>query len=265
VSMPQISTKTNEEQLSIQPDGSYWITGGLGALGLEVAEWLVEKGARQLVLTGRSQVSVAAKQRISSFEQSGARVLVVKADVSQPNQVVEVLEKIQKELPPLRGIIHAAGVLDDGVLQQQSIERFGRVMAPKVAGAWNLHNLTANLPLDFFVGFSSVAALFGSAGQGNYAAANAFMDGLAHYRQAMGLPGLSINWGPWANVGMAASLESRSRDRIQTMGMAAIPVERGLVALEQLLNQSASQVGVMPINWSQLIATSALTSPFFAN
>jgi acyl transferase domain-containing protein len=171
-SMPPKRAKANNRQFSIQPEASYWITGGLGALGLEVAGWLVEKGARQLVLTGRSQASLAAQQRISNFEQLGVKVLVVTADVAQPNQVVEVLDKIQTQLPPLRGIIHAAGVLDDGVLQQQSLERFGRVMAPKVAGAWNLHKLTANLPLDFFVCFSSVAALLGSPGQGNYAAAN---------------------------------------------------------------------------------------------
>ncbi|ALF53425.1 polyketide synthase family protein [Nostoc piscinale CENA21] len=265
VSMPQITTSANEGQLSIQPDASYLITGGLGALGLEIAQWLVEKGARHLVLIGRSGVSVVAKQRISSFEKSGAKVLVLQADVSQPHQVAEVLEKIHSELPSLKGIIHTAGVLDDGVLQQQSLERFGRVMAPKVAGAWNLHTFTQHLPLDFFVCFSSMSSLIGSPGQGNYAAANAFMDTLCHYRQALGLPGISINWGPWSQVGMTANLDSRNQNRIQMSGIGTIAPQQGLTVLEQLLNQSSAQVAVIPFNWSEFLSKSSFGSPFFAN
>ncbi|MBX9258922.1 SDR family NAD(P)-dependent oxidoreductase [Desmonostoc muscorum CCALA 125] len=251
-------------QLSIQANASYLITGGNGVLGLEVAGWLVEKGARHLVLTGRTEVSTATKERISDFEQLGVGVLVVKADISEVAQVAEVLEKIKSELPPLRGIINAAGVLDDGVLKQQSLERFRRVMAPKVAGVWHLHTLTQDLPLDFFVCFSSISSLFGSGGQGNYAAANAFMDSLAHYRQTLGLPGLSINWGLWWQVGMAAKLGSGDQNRIQGVGIEKIAPEQGLAVLEQLLNQSSAQVGAIPINWSQFISKSA-TSPFFAN
>ncbi|MDZ7967788.1 MAG: SDR family NAD(P)-dependent oxidoreductase [Nostoc sp. DedSLP03] len=265
VSMPQITTTVNEGQLSVQPDASYLITGGFGALGMEVAEWLIEKGARHLILIGRSEVSIATKQRISSFERSGVKVLVVQADVSEADRVVEVLEKIDSQLPPLRGIIHAAGVLDDGVLRQQSLERFWRVMAPKVQGAWNLHTLTQNLSLDFFVCFSSISSLIGSAGQGNYAAANAFMDTLAHHRQALGLPGISINWGPWSQVGMAANLDSQNQNRIQTNGIGTIAPQQGLTVLEQLLNQSSAQVAVIPINWSEFLSKSSLNSPFFAN
>ncbi|MUG94286.1 SDR family NAD(P)-dependent oxidoreductase [Scytonema sp. UIC 10036] len=264
ISMPPIKPKVNGDRLSVKPDVSYWITGGLGALGLEVAGWLVEKGARNLVLTGRSQGSVATKERISEFEQLGVRVLVVKADVSQVTQVEEVIKKISSELPPLRGIIHAAGVLDDGVLKQQSQERFEQVMAPKVAGAWNLHNLTQHLPIEFFVCFSSISSVFGSGGQGNYGAANAFMDSLAHYRQTLGLPGLSINWGPWSQVGMAASLDSGNQNRIQGAGIGTISTLKGLTVLEQLLNQYSAQVAVIPINWSQFISES-MASAFFAN
>jgi acyl transferase domain-containing protein/acyl-CoA synthetase (AMP-forming)/AMP-acid ligase II/NAD(P)-dependent dehydrogenase (short-subunit alcohol dehydrogenase family)/acyl carrier protein len=261
ISMPPM----NQGQLSIQADASYLITGGNGALGLEVAGWLVEKGARHLVLTGRRDLSVAAKERISSFEQLGVKVLVVKADVSELAQMVEVLDKINSQLPPLRGIIHAAGVLDDGVLKQQSLERFRRVMAPKVAGAWNLHTLTQYLPLDFFVCFSSISSLFGSGGQGNYAAANALMDGLAHYRQSLGLPGLSINWGAWSQVGMAARLDSGEQNRLQNIGIGTIAPEKGLAVLEQLLSQSSAQVTAIPIDWGQFLSKSATSSPFFAN
>nr|AEU11005.1 NpnA [Nostoc sp. 152] len=261
ISMPPM----NQGQLSIQTDASYLITGGNGALGLEVAGWLVEKGARHLVLTGRRDLSVAAKERISSFEQLGVKVLVVKADVSEAAQMLEVLDKINSQLPPLRGIIHAAGVLDDGVLKQQSLERFRQVMAPKVSGAWNLHTLTQHLPLDFFVCFSSISSLFGSGGQGNYAAANALMDGLAHYRQSLGLPGLSINWGAWSQVGMAARLDSGDQNRLQSLGIGTIAPQQGLAVLEQLLSQSSAQVTAIPIDWGQFLSKSASSSPFFAN
>ncbi len=117
-------------------------------------------------------------------------------------------------LPPVRGIIHAAGIVDDGVLMQQTWERISRVMAPKVWGAWNLHELTLGMPLDFFVLCSSVASVLGSPGQGGYAAGNAFLYELARYRQARGLPGLSINWGAWSETGMAARVEAEFRRRV---------------------------------------------------
>ncbi|MUG94287.1 SDR family NAD(P)-dependent oxidoreductase [Scytonema sp. UIC 10036] len=254
--------QVNQGQLSVKPDASYWITGGLGSLGMEVAGWLVEKGARHLVLTGRSQASVAARERISGFEQLGVRVLVVQADVSQVTQVEEVIKKISSELPPLRGIVHAAGVGDAGVLKQLSLERFERVMAPKVAGTLNLHSLTQNLPLEFFVCFSSMSALLCSGGEGNYGAANAFMDSLVHYRQTLGLPGLSINWGPWS-LGMMTSLDSDNQSRLQGLGIGTIAPLKGLTVLEQLLNQSSAQVVAIPIDWSQF--SKSTTSPFFIN
>ncbi|MFB2837777.1 SDR family NAD(P)-dependent oxidoreductase [Floridanema evergladense] len=259
ISMPPVSA--TKEPLSIKANGSYLITGGLGALGLEVAEWLVEKGVQQIVLTGRSTPSPEVQERIRDWEQSGIKVEVLKADVSQSTQVVEVLQKIRTQLPPLRGIIHAAGVLDDGVLQQQSKERFERVMAAKVSGAWHLHCLTQDCPLEFFVCFSSISSVIGSVGQGNYAAANAFLDTLAHYRRSLNLPALTINWGPWGEVGMAAKLESRDTQRLQAMGIGVISPEQGLAVLEQLLNQSSAQVAVLPINWQHLNSQ----SPFFAN
>ena len=153
-------------------------------------------------------------------------------------------------MPPLRGIVLAAGVLDDGILLQQNWERFTRVMAPKVQGSWNLHLLTKKHHLDFFLVFSSAASLLGSPGQGNYAAANAFMDTLAHYRRSLGLPGLSINWGPWGDSGMAANLNARNHDRLTAQGVSTIAPEQGMQVLEQLVGQSLAQVGVLPFEWS---------------
>ena len=249
---PQISV-AKQEKISLTAEGSYLITGGLGALGLQLAQWLVEQGAKNLVLTGRKQPSQTATQTISQLQQAGAKVSVLLGDVSVEQDVARIVEQIKTSLPPLRGVIHAAGVLDDGVLQQMNWERFTKVMAPKVQGAWHLHQFTQELPLDFFICFSSAASLLGSTGQGNYAAANAFLDGLVYHRRALGLPGLSVNWGAWGEGGMAARLASQFQSRIRALGMSSIPPEQGLQILTQLLHESAIQVGVVPINWSQFV------------
>jgi acyl transferase domain-containing protein/acyl carrier protein len=251
VSIPPMQ---NTQETTIQNDSTYLITGGLGALGLQVAQWLVEQGAQNLVLTGRHGVSPKSQPAIEQLEKAGARVLVVTADVSQPEDVSQMLATLNASMPPLRGIIHAAGLLADGMLLRQTWENFELVMAPKVAGAWNLHTLTKELNLDFFVCFSSISALLGSPGQGNYAAANAFMDALAHHRQALGLPGTSINWGPWADVGMAAALSSREQSRWATQGIEPIPLKPGLEILAKAIAQNLPQVGVLPVNWSKFTA-----------
>ncbi|MEM9217717.1 MAG: SDR family NAD(P)-dependent oxidoreductase, partial [Cyanobacteria bacterium P01_F01_bin.150] len=235
----------------VQPDASYLITGGLGALGLQVAQWLKQSGATSLVLMGRRAPSETAAAMIHDLRQSGVTVSVVQADVANAVDVARVLDDINSQLPPLKGIIHAAGVLADGLLQNQSWSQFEQVMAAKVLGSWHLHQLTQKSPLDFFVCFSSAASLLGSLGQGNYAAANAFMDGLAHYRRAQGLPCLSINWGPWAGDGMAAQLSHPQLSRFEKAGFQPLDFEQGLSILQQCLQLDMPQVGVLPINWSQ--------------
>ncbi|MBE9045186.1 type I polyketide synthase [Pleurocapsales cyanobacterium LEGE 10410] len=255
-----------ERELSIQPQSSYLITGGLGALGLKVARWLVEQGARHLVLTGRRDPSTPAQKTLKELEQSGAKILTVKADVAQTADVAKLIERSLAWNSSLKGIIHAAGVLDDGVLQQLNWQQFTKVMAPKVAGAWNLHTATQELPLDFFVCFSSIASLMGSPGQGNYGAANAFLDALSHYRQARGLAGLSINWGPWADIGMAANTQS-DRSGWATQGIKPIVPDRGLQLLGQLLTKDLPRVGVMSIDWSKFLEQlpAEARSPFLEN
>ncbi|TBR56984.1 hypothetical protein B4U84_26490 [Westiellopsis prolifica IICB1] len=249
-SFQPIKTAASKYQLPFREDGTYLITGGLGGLGLLVAGWMVEHGARQLVLVGRSQPSPHVNAQLQELQQAGAKVLVAEADVAQTEQLARVLSQIEENaLPPLRGIIHAAGVLDDAIVLQQSWERLEKVMAPKVQGAWNLHTLTLHQPLDFFVLFSSVASLLGSPGQSNHAAANAFLDALAHYRQGQGLPGLSINWGAVAQVGAFAERQTSGQGKMR--GTGTIAPQEVLEVLELLFSQSATQVGVVPINWSQ--------------
>ena len=242
------------QAVSIRADASYLITGGLGALGLQVAQWLVDQGARHLILTSRHAPSAAAQAVLAQLEQAGATVAVKGGDVSHKGEVAAILAEIDTSNLPLRGVIHAAGIVDDCVLQQLTWERFTAVLAPKVQGAWNLHQCTVGHPLDFFVCFSSIASLLGSPGQGNYVAANAFLDALAQHRRALGLPGLSINWGPWAGSGMAAQLDPQHRERLERTGLRAIQPTRGLQVFGEMLGRADAQVAVAVMDWEQFLA-----------
>jgi malonyl CoA-acyl carrier protein transacylase/NAD(P)-dependent dehydrogenase (short-subunit alcohol dehydrogenase family)/SAM-dependent methyltransferase/acyl carrier protein len=241
-----------QDCIRLSAEGTYVITGGLGAMGLLVARWLVQLGARYLVLVGRSAATETARGRLQELEQLGARVLVKAADVVHEEQVVQVLADIEQSLPPLRGVIHSVGVLDDGLLREQTWERFARVMEPKVEGAWNLHNLTRHIPLDFFIMFSSGVSLLGSPGGGNYGAANSFLDAFAHQLRARGVPALSINWGPWAEVGMA--LNPKLHSAWHSRGLETVSAERNLEVLGTLLRQQAVQVAALSVNWPKFFA-----------
>jgi nucleoside-diphosphate-sugar epimerase/acyl carrier protein len=243
-------------------DATYLITGGLGGVGLTVARWLIERGARYLALLGRSARNGAA---LAELRAQGAEVEVFQADVANERRMAEVFEHIDRTMPPLRGVIHAAAVLDDGILLQLTRERFRTVIDPKVLGAWRLHKLTENRRLDFFVLFSSLASLLGSPGQGSYAAANAFIDALSHYRRVRGLPGLSINWGPWAEVGQAAAVTRRG-ERLELRGVASLRPSLGLDVLNLLMANDRAQVGVMRFNlrqWREFYPA-APNAPFMA-
>lgn len=245
------TSSAKQEQLSLSADATYLITGGLGGLGLKVASWMVQRGARHLVLVGRSGPSASAREVISGLGTAGAQVRVVAADVSEPAQVAQMLAEIAATMPTLKGVVHAAGVIEDQLLRHCDQDRFARVLAPKVQGAWNLHEATLESTLDFFVLFSSISSVLGSTGQAAYAAGNSFLDALAHQRRALGLHGLSINWGPWAEVGMAAS---RTGD-FARQGVGSIQPEAGLRVFERLLLEDATQVGVLPVQWPEFIKT----------
>ncbi|MCC6892486.1 MAG: SDR family NAD(P)-dependent oxidoreductase [Anaerolineae bacterium] len=236
---------------AVHPDATYLVVGGLRGLGLLVAEWLVEQGARHLALMGRSAPQETALATLNALEARGVQITVFGEDVSNAAAVARVIDGIQSNMPPLRGVIHSAGLLDDGVLLHQDWSRFTTVLGPKVNGAWYLHNATWGLPLDFFVMFSSVASLLGSSGQANHAAANAFEDALAYHRQALGLPALSINWGAWSEVGAAVD-----RNVVETAGQrgfGTISPAAGLDILGALMRGSAPQVGVVPMQWAKFL------------
>ena len=246
---------------SVHGEATYLITGGLGGLGLAVAEWLVDEGARHLVLIGRSEARDHALQTIQKLTVAGAQVKIMQGDVSRREAMAGILAEIEQSMPPLKGIFHSAGALDDGILSQQTWDRFATVFAPKVQGAWNLHNLTKGVALDFFVLFSSAVSLVGSAGQANHVAANTFLDMLAYYRRTQGLPGLSIGWGPWEQVGAVA--ERDIYERLRLRGIESIPPAQGIQALSKVMHSAGSiHVGIVPINWEKFMSQNL--APFFA-
>jgi myxalamid-type polyketide synthase MxaB len=249
---------SNQKELSratVRSDASYLITGGLGALGLQTAKWLAGQGARHLVLVGRSAPSGEAQQVLAELQRSGVELLVAQADLAKTADVQRVFQQAQANLPPLKGIVHAAGVLDDGVMAKQHWSRFETVFGPKVAGGWNLAQQCRTLDLDFLVMFSSMASIVGSPGQANYAAANAYLDALALKRRAEGLTATSINWGPWADSGMAATRSEADQRRWAAQGITPIDADRGFKLLEMLLEQLPAQAAVLPVDWRQWTKT----------
>jgi acyl transferase domain-containing protein len=245
----KIVLRQNRCSAEIVPNGTYLITGGFGGIGTQLLRWLVQRGARNVVLVGRHEPGAASRQAIEWAETQKARVAVRLVDVANAGQVAALLSEIGSSMPPLRGILHAAGSIDDGVLTEQNWVRFEPVLAPKTCGSWLLHEQTVALPLDFFVMFSSFAAVLSAPGQANYAAGNAFQDALAHQRRRLGLPAISINWGAWAE-GMAArdGFEARRRK----LGLEAMSTEEALRMLEYVLLEKPVQIAVGPIQRSKL-------------
>lgn len=247
---------------SFRPDGTYLITGGLGTLGLLVARWMVMQGARRLILMGRTQVPLRSTwqhleadhpqkkliQAIRELETLGATIHLAALDVADEAQLSTFLQEYEQEgWPPIRGVVHTAGVVEDELLLRMKTETFQRVLRPKVRGGWLLHHLLKDYPLDFFVLFSSVASVIASLGQGNYAAANAFLDALAYHRRSLGLPAISIGWGPWS-VGMIDKLNLAQH--YTRRGIELITPEVGMQILARILGQSPVQLTAISANWS---------------
>jgi acyl transferase domain-containing protein/acyl carrier protein len=235
---------------AFRADSTYLIAGGMGGIGLVVARWMVERGAEHLVLVGRSEPSAATRERLADLQRLGANVTVMRADISDAAQVDSMIKKIRRRLPPLRGVVHAAAVLDDGIVVEQTEDRLLSVLAPKVLGAWNLHRATLADPLDIFVLFSSAAGVFGSPGQSNYCAGNTFLDALSHHRSALGLPSLSISWGNWGEVGLAAESDDRGR-RLAARGLPSMAPKSGLQAFGRVLTAATPHIAVVPFDYAR--------------
>ena len=251
--------------LTLESQGTYLVTGGLGALGFRVARWLVAQGARHLCLTGRSNPTDTVLNSISHLEKSGCKIAFKRCDVSRHDEVKELIDEIQGTMPTLKGVVHAAGVLDDGILLNQSWQRFEKVMAPKISGAWNLHSATLGIDLKYFVLFSSIAGVFGAPGQGNYSAANSFLEALAGYRRNIGLPGVSVAWGPWSDAGMAADRGPVRKQQLQEHGFGMLSPDEGLDILGRIMNYSVPSVAVFRAEWPAFLSqySSKTLPPFF--
>ncbi len=218
VVQPPKTVPDPEADFLISPDRSLLVTGGLGGFGLATARWLVDRGARHLVLLSRSgPATEEAREAVADFERRGVTVLAGSCDVSDEAALQRILDQVKAAMPPLCGVMHAAMVLDDGLLGNLDRDRFIKVLQPKVAGANNLHRLTKGLPLDYFVLFSSVTTIFGNPGQANYVAANGYLEGLARLRRLSGLPALAVGFGPIADVGVVAR-NRKLQDTLKTIG-----------------------------------------------
>jgi NADPH:quinone reductase-like Zn-dependent oxidoreductase/SAM-dependent methyltransferase len=244
---------TRPPRFAFRPDRGYLITGGLGGVGLAVAEWAVSRGARALALVSRGDPGADAFAAIARMTAKGAVLRIIRADVSRRDEVADMLATMADNLPPLAGVFHAAGVLDDAPFAQMDAARLAGVMGAKIDAARHLDALTRDLlvgPLDAFVLFGSAAGLLGSGGQANHAAANTALDALAERRRAEGLPAVSIAWGAWRDVGAAA--KRNVADRLAGSGMGALSTAEGLAALARALDADEARVAVLPIDWPTL-------------
>lgn len=248
----------------LNDEAVYLITGGFGGLGLACAERLIQWGARNLVLLSRTGPGDHVRRACEKLEQGGASVACICADVGSRDELGAALDGVRARGLKLGGIIHAAGVLNDGVLVYQSAAAFDEVMRPKIDGAWNLHELTRGDQLDFFVSFSSIAALLGSPGQSAYAAANAYLDALMRYRRSIGLPAVGINWGAWSEVGMAARQQSKMGGIGRDLRSATISPGDALEAFAAAFEKSAPPsivIGNLGQDWLEQVGRHAASAP----
>jgi acyl transferase domain-containing protein/acyl carrier protein len=237
---------------SMEMTGVCLVTGGLGALGLRVARWLVERcGVTNLVLTARNGPSETATAAVAALQALGATVAVRAADVCREEDVAALIDDIRAGPVPLTSVFHCAGVLDDAILMQMDWEKYRRVTAPKVLGGWLLHHHTRDLPLKHFVMFSSVLGITGAMGQANYAAGNAFLDGLVERRRSQGLPAQTINWGPWAEAGLAVGAGERGQALWRSRGTEYLEPNRAMDIMERIIAGGARQSIVSLSDWSR--------------
>ncbi|HYV48749.1 MAG TPA: SDR family NAD(P)-dependent oxidoreductase [Myxococcaceae bacterium] len=248
VEMP--SAEQRQARARVRGDRSYVISGGLGALGLKTAAWLAQQGAGAVVLLGRSEPGAAAAAELEALRAAGTRVHVLRVDASDGAVLEKALDGLGGQVPPVGGIVHAAGVLSDGLAAGTDWDHAWLVLAPKVAGGWNLHRWSAKQPqLGWFASYASIASVLGSAGQTSYAAANAFLEALAHERQRLGLPAVSVHWGAWAGGGMASGQSRVMRDRMRRIGMKELSPSLGLEALGAVLDAGVPQAVVASVSW----------------
>jgi acyl transferase domain-containing protein/surfactin synthase thioesterase subunit len=239
--------------VSLRSDATYLVAGGLGGIGLKVVAWMAARGAQHFALLGRTEPQEAAKQVLETLREQGCDIRTFAVDVADREALRGTMNDIASTMPPLAGVMHAAGLLDIKMIAEVDVAYFRAMARAKLEGAWNLHELTQDRPLDFFVLFSSVASLFGSPGQASYSSANSFLDALSHHRHKMGLPALSLNWTAWSDVGMATPVIDHASRYLAAQGMGTVDTASGMAILERVLTDDyAPQIGIVPLIPSQL-------------
>ncbi|MGM0615572.1 MAG: SDR family NAD(P)-dependent oxidoreductase [Pseudomonadota bacterium] len=251
----EASQPLGNSPLTLSSQASYLVTGGLGGFGLKTAQWLVDKGAKALILVSRSgPTSEEAQAAIAAFEGQGVTVLAAACDITDRQALAGVLADARQTLPPLHGIVHAATVIDDSLIRNLDAERIHKVLAPKIDGARHLDALTRDCPLDFFVVYSSATTLFGNPGQANYVAANHWLEAFAANRRQQGQPATCVRWGAIEDVGFLAR-NTRTRDALQErLGGSALRSDDALKVLEQMLLSplATPSLGVLELDWNAL-------------
>lgn len=247
----EVEVPVKKEKKQLETNATYLITGGTGGFGLQIAQWLSDKGVKQLVLASRSGAkSDEAKQAIKLIEANGTKVYADPIDITNDKAVADIIAKIKKDMPPLKGIIHGAVVLDDGFIVDMNRDRFVTSYQAKVGGALNVHKHTKDIPLDFFVSFSSISALIGNAGQANYVSANTFLDQFAHYRRANGMQATTINLGVLGEVGVAAR-DANVTAILESGGIFGFTTAEALDGLSVVIENTPVQVGMFDVDWSR--------------
>lgn len=245
-SVPVAKTQETKE---LDLEGSYMITGGTGGFGLQIADWLSQRGVAQLILASRSGAkSDEAKEAIAKMQARGTKIWAEPLDITNADAVNAMIQSMQGNMPALKGIVHGAVVLDDGFLMDMNRDRFMTSFQAKVGGALNLHRATQHLNLDFFLSFSSISALIGNNGQANYVAANAFLDGFAHYRRGLGLAGTTVNLGVLGEVGVAAR-DANVTAILESGGIKGFSNKQALDGLGMVLDHAPVQIGMFDVDW----------------
>ena len=250
---PSESRTDSFAPVRLAPDATYLVTGGLAGFGLSTARWLVSRGARYLALMGRRGATTPeADQALREFAQAGVSVTPISCDVSDSQALQASLDALAVSMPPLRGVVHAAMVIEDSLIRDMNRGQLSRVLAPKVTGALNLHELTRHLELDFFLLYSSATTLFGNPGQAAYVAANMALEALAEERRQLGLPATCVGWGPIGDSGYLARNE-RVRDAlVGRLGGRALSTAEALSSLDALLANPSPRLGFLELDWNVL-------------
>jgi NAD(P)-dependent dehydrogenase (short-subunit alcohol dehydrogenase family)/acyl carrier protein len=250
---PPVDVAPKQPALRLREDATYLVTGGLSGFGLKTAQWLARKGARHLVLASRrGDATPEAAAVLAQFSSAGVAARAMACDVTDRKALAALLAQIGQEMPPLRGVVHAAMVIEDSLIARMSAASIHRVFAPKLLGALHLHELTRDMPLDLFVLYSSATTFFGNPGQSNYVAANMLLEALAADRRMRGLPATCVSWGPIADAGYLARNEQVRDTLVARMGGQALTADECLQILERLVSADAPNLGALDLEWSAL-------------